>query len=311
MVVSDHLTEIAEVVLQAVLRLAHRHLVDKHGPPACRDDNKLVEPGFAIVAYGKLGGIELGYGSDLDLVFLHGNEGDELGTQGAKAIDNDVFFARLGQRIIHMMTAHTPAGVLYEVDMRLRPSGASGMLVSSMTAFTEYQHNDAWTWEHQALVRARVVAGDALIAGRFAAVRCEVLCRRRDVMVLRREVREMRERMRAEMGQRDAAKFDLKQDVGGIADIEFMVQYGVLAWASTHPELLRYTDNIRLLEGLAQAGVMSAQDVDVLSNIYRAYRAKVHQLTLLKEPIVVEAHAFAEQRQAVMRVWRTLLEDNE
>jgi glutamate-ammonia-ligase adenylyltransferase len=310
MVVSDHLTEIAEVVLQAVLRLARRHLTDRHGPPACRIGNEVAEPGFAVVAYGKLGGIELGYGSDLDLVFLHGSEGEELGTQGAKAIDNNVFFARLGQRMIHMLTAHTPAGVLYEVDMRLRPSGASGMLVSSMATFTEYQRHDAWTWEHQALVRARVVTGDAPVAERFAAIRREVLGRRRDAAQLRREVREMRERMRAELGQRDAGKFDLKQDAGGIADIEFMVQYGVLAWASMRPELLRYTDNIRLLEGLARADAMSVQDADILSDIYRVYRAKVHQLTLLQEPTVVDAHAFAEQRRAVARVWRTLLESD-
>ena len=311
MVVSDHLTEIAEVVLQAVLRLARQHLIDRHGSPCCRIDGQVVEPGFAVLAYGKLGGIELGYGSDLDLVFLHGSEGEELGTQGAKAIDNNVFFARLGQRIIHMITAHTPAGVLYEVDMRLRPNGAAGMLVSSMAAFAEYQHHAAWTWEHQALVRARVVAGDAPVAERFAAIRRDVLGRQRDGAQLRREVREMRERMRAELGQRDAAKFDLKQDVGGIADIEFMVQYGVLAWAFTHPELLRYTDNIRLLEGLARAGAMTAQDADLLSDIYRVYRAKVHQLTLLKEPIVADAHAFDEQRQAVVRMWRTLLERDE
>jgi glutamate-ammonia-ligase adenylyltransferase len=310
MVVSDHLTEIAEVVLEAVLRLARRHLIDRHGPPCCRVDGKTVEPGFVIIAYGKLGGIELGYGSDLDLVFLHGSEGEELGTQGAKPIDNSVFFARLGQRIIHMMTAHTPAGVLYDVDVRLRPSGASGMLVSGMAAFAEYQRHDAWTWEHQALVRARPVAGDAPVAARFAAIRREVLGRPRDAAQLRREVREMRERMRAELGQRDGEKFDLKQDAGGIADIEFMVQYSVLAWACAHPELLRYTDNIRLLEGLAQAGAIDRQDADLLSDIYRAYRAKVHQLTLLKEPTVVDARAFAGQRQAVMRVWRAVLEDN-
>jgi len=311
MVVSDHLTEIAEVVLQAVLGLARDHLIERHGPPRCRIDGDEMEPGFAILGYGKLGGIELGYGSDLDLVFLHGSEGEELGTQGAKAIDNNVFFARLGQRIIHMITAHTPAGVLYEVDMRLRPSGSAGMLVSSMTAFAEYQRHDAWTWEHQALVRARIVAGDGAVAQRYAAIRREVLGRQRDIGQLRREVREMRERMRAELGQRDAAKFALKQDAGGIADIEFMVQYGVLAWAFTHPELLRYTDNIRLLEGLARTGAMSAQDAELLSDIYRVYRAKVHQLTLLKEPIVVDAQAFAEQRRAVMRVWRTLLEDDD
>ncbi len=311
MVVSDHLTEIAEVVLKAVLRLACEHLIERHGPPACLIDDEQVEPGFAIIGYGKLGGIELGYGSDLDLVFLHGSGGEALGTQGSKPIDNNVFFARLGQRIIHMMTAHTPAGVLYEVDMRLRPSGSSGMLVSSMAAFAEYQRHEAWTWEHQALVRARVVAGDPVVAEHYAAIRREVLGRERDRAQLRREVREMRERMRTELGQRDPARFDLKQDAGGIADIEFMVQYGVLAWANTHPELLRYTDNIRLLEGLARSGVMTTRDTELLSDIYRVYRAKVHQLTLLKEPIVVDAQAFAEQRRAVARLWRALMEGGE
>jgi glutamate-ammonia-ligase adenylyltransferase len=311
MVVSDHLTEIAEVAVGAALRLAREHLVTRHGTPRCRIDGELVEPGFAIIGYGKLGGIELGYGSDLDLVFLHGSEGEELGTQGTKPIDNTVFFARLGQRIIHMLTAHTPAGVLYEVDMRLRPSGASGMLVSSAAAFAEYQRHDAWTWEHQALVRARVLVGDPSLVERFTAIRREVLGRQREGTQLRREVREMRERMRAELGQRQTDRFDLKQDAGGIADIEFMVQYGVLAWAHTYPQLLTFTDNIRLLEGFARAGLMSAADADLLSDIYRAYRAKVHQLTLLKEPAVVEAQAYADKRAAVLRLWNILLESGE
>ena len=311
MVVSDHLTEVAEVALRAALRLAREHLIARHGAPRCRINGEITEPGFAIIGYGKLGGIELGYGSDLDLVFLHGSEGEELGTHGAKTIDNSVFFARLGQRIIHMLTAHTPEGVLYEVDMRLRPSGASGMLVSSVAAFAEYQRADAWTWEHQALVRARAVAGDAEVAERFAAIRREVLGRRREGGQLRREVREMRARMRAELGQRKPARFDLKQDAGGIADIEFMVQYGVLAWAHAHPQLLRYTDNIRLLEGFAQAGLMAAQDAALLSDIYRLYRAKVHQLTLLKEPTVVDAAEFADSREAVLRLWRMLMESSE
>ena len=310
MVVSDHLTEIAEVVLSAVLRLAREHLIARHGAPRCRVDGEVVEPGFAVVGYGKLGGIELGYGSDLDLVFLHGSQGEELGSAGPKAIDNSVFFARLGQRIIHMMTAHTPAGVLYDVDMRLRPSGAAGMLVSSVASFAEYQRQDAWTWEHQALVRARAVAGDKAVAERFADVRRNVLSRRRDTAQLRREVREMRERMRAELGRQHVDKFDLKQDGGGIADIEFMVQYGVLAWANQHPELLRYTDNIRLLEGFARAGLMAAPDAALLSDVYRVYRARVHQLTLLKEPAVVDAHVFAEYREAVLHIWKAMLESD-
>src|SRR3569623_1465068 len=283
MIVSDHLTEIAEVSLRTLLRLARAHLTARHGAPQCRDDGKTFEPGFAIVGYGKLGGIELGYGSDLDLVFLHGSVGEELGTQGAKPIDNAVYFARVGQRIIHMATAHTPSGVLYEIDKRLRTSGASGLLVSSFAAFADYQRRSAWTWEHQALVRDREV--------------------------LRREVREMRQRMRDELGQRDAARFDLKQDAGGIADIEFMVQFAALAWACEHPELLRYTDNIRLLEGVAGAGLMAAADAQLLSDAYRAYRASVHQLTLQDEPALVAAEVYAELRAEVLRIWRALMEE--
>lgn len=308
MIVSDHLTEIAEVSLGALLRLARAHLTARHGMPRCRDGERTFEPGFAIVGYGKLGGIELGYGSDLDLVFLHGSAGEELGTQGARSIDNAVYFARLGQRLIHMATAYTPSGVLYEIDMRLRPSGASGLLVSSLAAFADYQRKSAWTWEHQALVRARPVAGDLGLAAAFEAVRREVLSRPRDREVLRREVREMRQRMRDELGRRDPARFDLKQDPGGIADIEFMVQYAALAWACEHPELLRYTDNIRLLEGMAGAGLMAAADAQLLSDAYRAYRASVHQLTLQDEPALVAAEAYAELRAEVLRIWRALME---
>src|SRR3569623_300384 len=216
---------------------------------------------------------------------------------------------KVGQRIIHMATAHTPSGVLYEIDMRLRPSGASGLLVSSIAAFADYQRKDAWTWEHQALVRARMVAGDAAVAAAVDTVRREVLARRRVPAVLRREVREMRQRMRDELGQSDPAQFDLKQDAGGIADIEFMVQYGVLAWACDFPELLRYTDNIRLLAGMAGAGLMTAADAQLLSDAYRSYRASVHQRTLQDEPARVPAAAFAELRVEVLRLWRALMEE--
>ncbi len=309
MVVSDHLSEIAEVTLAAVLHLAREHLLARHGVPRCHGgDGEEREPGFAIVGYGKLGGIELGYGSDLDLVFLHDSEGEELGSDGAKPLDNPVYFARLGQRIIHICTAHTPAGVLYDVDMRLRPSGNAGMLVSSMAAFEAYQRQEAWTWEHQALVRARVVAGDARLAERFASVRREILARPRERTELRREVCEMRARMRAELGHPEPTRFDLKQDSGGIADIEFMVQYAVLAGGHEHPELLRYTDNIRQLEGLSQAGLLPAADASLLSDAYRSYRARLHRLTLQQENAVVDAEEFGEQRAQVTRIWRDLME---
>lgn len=308
MVVSDHLTDIAEVILRHVLALAADHLQARHGTPRCEVDGKTTAPGFAVVAYGKLGGIELSYGSDLDLVFLHDSRGANQHTEGPKSVENALYFARLGQRMVHFLTAHTPAGTLYEVDTRLRPSGASGFLVSGLEAFAEYQRQQAWTWEHQALVRARVVAGSEAIARDFQGVRQEILCRSRDRAALQAEVRKMRERMRRELSKGGGDRFDIKQDPGGIADIEFMVQYGVLGWANEHPELARWTDNIRILETLAQTGAMAAEDSQCLADAYRAYRQRVHQLTLQQSPAVVPAAEFAEQRQAVLDIWSRWLE---
>ncbi|MCK5639934.1 MAG: bifunctional [glutamate--ammonia ligase]-adenylyl-L-tyrosine phosphorylase/[glutamate--ammonia-ligase] adenylyltransferase, partial [Gammaproteobacteria bacterium] len=193
MVVSDHLTNIAEVLLDEALTLAWNYLVARHGRPWCGDEH-LCETGFAVIAYGKMGGLELGYGSDLDLVFLHSSDSEGRGTNGDKPVDNAVFYARLAQRTLHILGARTSAGVLYEVDMRLRPSGASGLMVSSVQAFADYEHKQAWTWEHQALVRARMVAGDPAIASQFDAIRREVLGQSRDKDALRKEVQEMRER---------------------------------------------------------------------------------------------------------------------
>ncbi|MCB1719988.1 MAG: bifunctional glutamine synthetase adenylyltransferase/deadenyltransferase, partial [Candidatus Competibacteraceae bacterium] len=181
--------------------------------------------------------------SDLDLVFLHDSAGDPQVTAGPRQIDNAAFFAKLLQRILHLLTTRTGAGDLYEVDTRLRPSGRAGLLVSSFEAFAEYQRSQAWTWEHQALLRTRVVAGPVALADRFAAIRREILQRERDPVALRQEVRDMRERMRAELDASTEENFDLKQGPGGIADIEFMVQYAVLANAWRWPDLLIFTDN--------------------------------------------------------------------
>ncbi len=256
MVVSDYLTEIAEVAVSRVLALTFRHLSGKHGRPgAIQGDGT----GFMVLGYGKMGGIELGYGSDLDLVFLHGSDSVSAMTDGGKQISNDQFYMRLGQRMIHMMTTQTSSGQLYEVDMRLRPDGNKGMLVRSLSSFAGYQANDAWTWEHQALVRARPVAGDPLLAERFGRVRREILCLEREAEGLRKDVREMRERMRENLDKTRGGRFDLKQGRGGIADIEFMVQYSVLRWAARHPELADWTDNVRLLETLARLELLPWQ----------------------------------------------------
>ena len=316
MKVSDYLTWLAEAILEQVLALAWRHTVARHGAPR-RPDGTLCDPGFVIVGYGKVGGIELGHGSDLDLVFIH--DGDpQAETDGAKPIDGAQFFTRLGQRIIHLITTQTNSGQLYEVDMRLRPSGAAGLLVSSLGAFARYQENEAWTWEHQALVRARVLVGSTDVGRQFQAVRASVLGRERDLQKLRQEVSEMRAKMRDNLGTRTTAagkganafeptaRFDLKQDAGGIVDIEFMVQYAALAWSREHPALLRYTDNIRILEGLEEAGLMAAADAGLLREAYKAYRSAAHRQALQNDPGVVAGDQFATERREVMRIWAQL-----
>ena len=303
MKVSDHLTAIAEVVLEQVLKLALAQLTARYGHPRCVDDGGQRAAGFCIVAYGKLGGIELGYGSDLDLVFLHDSSGEQQYTDGEHRVDNTVYLVRAGQRIIHMLNTQTMSGVLYEVDMRLRPSGNSGLLVTSIGAFDSYQREQAWTWEHQALVRARVVAGDAIVQRRFEQIRKAILCQPRDPVVLCEEVLKMRERMRAELDTREVGVLDLKQGAGGIADIEFMVQYGALRWAHAYPELIRYTDNVRILDSFADAEVMDAADRDLLNLAYRRYREAVHRATLQDRAAQVPASEFAQLSAAVQEVW--------
>ncbi len=317
MKVSDHLSWIAEVILDEALEQAWRHLVSRHGRPVCKiepGEDSLCDKGFAIIGYGKLGGNELGYSSDLDMVFLHGSESNNLMTlgdkdKGEKPVAVPVFFARLGQRIIHLLTAHTSAGVLYEADMRLRPDGASGLLVTNLKSYRDYQLKKAWLWEHQALVRARVVAGDPQIAEQFDVIRREVLSQQRDHEVLRKEVLDMRIRMRKELSKEKKGLFDLKQGAGGIVDIEFMVQYGVLAWAFEKPELLEYTDNIRLLEALASADLMAKSDVEVLSDAYRTFRARLHKIALQEQPGLVDIEEYSELSAAVRRIWLEWLEN--
>ncbi|MCB1778028.1 MAG: bifunctional [glutamate--ammonia ligase]-adenylyl-L-tyrosine phosphorylase/[glutamate--ammonia-ligase] adenylyltransferase, partial [Candidatus Competibacteraceae bacterium] len=287
MMVSDHLTEIAETLLRKVLELAWAHLSPRFGQPRCRVAGVERDAQFAIIAYGKLGGIELNYGSDLDLVFLHDSVGDAQLTSGPRQIDNAAFFTKLLQRILHLLTTRTGAGDLYEVDTRLRPSGRAGLLVSSFEAFTEYQRSQAWTWEHQALLRTRVVAGPAALAERFAAIRREILQQERDPVALRQEVRDMRERMRTELDASTKEHFDLKQGRGGIADIEFIVQYAVLANAWRWPDLLIFTDNIRQIDGLARFGVLSIADAVRLRHAYRVLRRRIHQLKLQECPALI------------------------
>jgi [glutamine synthetase] adenylyltransferase / [glutamine synthetase]-adenylyl-L-tyrosine phosphorylase len=304
MVVSDYLTWIAEAVVEHVIRLAFQEMVGRHGyPPGCSDQ----QTGFAVVGYGKMGGIELGFSSDLDMVFLHGSVDRNGITNGKKPVSVDVFYARMAQRIIHIMTTRTPSGILYEVDMRLRPNGNSGMLVSSLETFEIYQRNSAWTWEHQALVRARVVAGDSQVKVRFDQIRQTILGEPRDVVKLQNEVVEMREKMRTNLDKSNPQQFDLKQGLGGIVDIEFMVQYAVLRWAHEHPQLLAWSDNIRLLEALAKLGLLDNQAAERLMGIYKVLRAAYHRSALQDQPAMVTQQQLIEERALVTEIWACLM----
>ncbi len=314
MKVSDQLTDIAEVVLQQALDIAWSELVERYGSPFCKDSNGERPTEFGIVAYGKLGGLELGYGSDLDLVFVHDSAGDDQQTDGENQLDNSMFFARLAKRVVSILTMQTLSGPLYEIDTRLRPSGRSGLLVTSLAAFERYQREDAWTWEHQALLRSRPVAGSATIADAFNGVRIRVLQDnvRRDS--LRDEVQKMRVRMRSELSKGDADTFDVKQDAGGIGDIEFLVQYLVLKGAGTNVELLRYTDNIRQIEELQKAQIITAEEATLLSDVYRAYRESINRLSLAGRPGLIPAEDFLAEEFSVFRkliqdLWIKYFED--
>ncbi|WP_417226794.1 bifunctional [glutamate--ammonia ligase]-adenylyl-L-tyrosine phosphorylase/[glutamate--ammonia-ligase] adenylyltransferase [Amphritea sp.] len=308
MKVSDYLTWLAEVILDVVLDIAWRQLSEKHGVPL-KSPGIACDPDFIIVGYGKLGGIELSYGSDLDLVFIHDADAS-LYTEGKKPIANSVFFTRLGQKIIHILNTFTTGGDLYEVDMRLRPSGKSGLLVSSLKAFAEYQEKEAWTWEHQALVRARVITGSASLKAKFEQVRSDILSQPRDLTRLSTEVVQMREKMRNHLGtaEKDSdALFNLKQDRGGIVDIEFIVQYSALAFAHQYPELIEYTDNIRILDAMENTGVMAEEDTQILREAYKDYRSVGHRQVLQGRANSVSANELEEYRQAVTRIWTAQL----
>lgn len=287
---SDYLTFLAEAVLEQALDLAWRENAERFP--------EFAEPrgarSFVIVGYGKLGGIELGPGSDLDLVFIH-----DL-PEGAGQ-----FLHRLVRRLLHVITVPTYLGSLYEVDMRLRPSGKSGTMVSSLTAFRDYQLGEAWVWEHQALVRARGVAGDPDLIARFETVRREVLCRPRDADDLRVEVLKMRRRMTEHLGEED-----LKQASGGIVDIEFMVQYLVLAHAHQHPDLAVYTDNMRILETAERLGLLPADMAGDLRAAYLALRSEWHRSVLDLPDTERAAEVLSRHRDRVRGAWADIFGDD-
>jgi glutamate-ammonia-ligase adenylyltransferase len=307
MQVSDRLTDIAELIIERALLLAWQQLTPQLGTPMCVDGEILRPVHICVVGYGKLGGMELSYSSDLDLVFLHDSTGIRQETQGARTIDNQVFFVRFAQRLVHMLTMHSAAGRLYEVDMRLRPSGKGGMLITSIDAFTEYQRKEAWSWEHQALLHARSVAGERRLRDRFEQVRMDVLAHNVRRETLREQVRAMRNRMRHELSRAGPGEFDLKQDPGGIADIEFLAQFWALWWAGTYPPVAMFSDTIRQLESVASANLVPQEQIDTLTATYRLYRTYLHHRALEGKGALMPAVEFASQRRAIVTIWDSVM----
>jgi [glutamine synthetase] adenylyltransferase / [glutamine synthetase]-adenylyl-L-tyrosine phosphorylase len=309
MKVSDYMTWIAETIVTEVLSLAWQQLTARHGFPANKQ-GQVGECDFVVIAYGKLGGLELSYGSDLDLVFLHDGHSELDTTSTASPLNSTAFYVQLGQKMLALLSTQTLMGKLYEIDLRLRPSGASGALVSTVESFRRYQQDSAWTWEHQALVRTRVIAGSATLASRFIEVRNAVLGKPRDLATLQNDILSMRERMLKQHGSRNAEQFDIKQDAGGLIDIEFIVQYAVLVHAAQHPALLRWSDNMRLLDALADAAVMPPATAKHLQALYLHYREQLHKLALNMQSSVVPAIQFANERAQVRQMWESVFSDS-
>jgi glutamate-ammonia-ligase adenylyltransferase len=306
MKVSDHLTYIAETVLSQVLDICWQTVVKKYGVPQSIKRQGIEHCGFTIVAYGKVGGFEMGYQSDLDIVFLHNGGADQ--THGAdRQVDSTTFYSYLGQRIINMLTRHTPAGSLYSADMRLRPGGASGMIVSQIEGYQDYMENHAWTWEHQALIRARPIAGDSHIGQQFEQIRKHILTRKRQSDELRKEVREMREKMRNQRLKTDKETIDLKQSKGGIVDIEFLVQYLILNHAHAYPEIVVWTDNIRLLESLDACGIIAPEQSEMLQKAYVAMRQVIHHLNLQEKKLTPDEDRFDPVRKQVAQMYDKIM----
>ncbi|WP_009913498.1 bifunctional [glutamate--ammonia ligase]-adenylyl-L-tyrosine phosphorylase/[glutamate--ammonia-ligase] adenylyltransferase, partial [Burkholderia humptydooensis] len=287
--VSDRLSELADAMLDVTIEVVWSQLAKRHRDTPC----------FAAIAYGKLGGKELGYASDLDLIFLY-DDPDE------RAADVYTTFAR---RLITWLTTATGAGTLFDIDLRLRPNGEAGLLVTDLDAFRRYQlregdaANTAWVWEHQALTRARYSAGDARIGAAFEAIRVQVLTMPRDAAVLAKEIVEMRGKVLAGHPN-TAGLFDLKHDRGGMVDIEFVVQYWVLLHAAQHPEMIRNTGNIALLREVSRFGLMSGEEAETVGAAYRTYRKLQHRLRLDgMEKARVEPGRVAAERQAVAALW--------
>ncbi len=310
MKVSDSLTFISEVVLESCLMRAFDELVVKHGYPLDLQGERLTREacGFAVIGYGKLGGIEMSYASDLDVVFLH-RVSEQAMTDGEKhPISGMKFATRLVQKLITYLTTQTRDGRAYELDMRLRPSGNAGVMVVSINAFEHYQKDKAWAWEHQALVRARGICGDRAVIDYFDLVRLSVLTTKRQLCDIKAEVLEMREKMKTHLSQHQQDKFHLKQDTGGLVDIEFMAQFAVLGFAHQYPELAKWSDNVRIFETVAQTNLWSGEVCQTLTQAYLDIRKATHIQALNEQKSVVDNAPWQAVRQKVQAIWQQVFE---
>jgi glutamate-ammonia-ligase adenylyltransferase len=291
--VADDLSALADAVLEITLRWAWAALKQRHR----------AAPNFAVIAYGKLGGKELGYGSDLDVVFLY-DDRDEDDKDRAQEV-----YGHFVRKLITWLTLRTAAGELFDIDTALRPNGGSGLLVTSIEAFERYQlgrgSNTAWTWEHQAITRARFCAGTPALGPRFEQVRRGVLTAPRDAAALREEIRAMREKVRAAHPVRPG-RFDVKHSPGGMMDVEFAVQYLVLAQAGTHPGLLDNVGNIALLQRAEDAGLLPAGIGHAAADAYRELRRAQHLARLDEQPTHFEPQALAAHGAAVLALWHAV-----
>lgn len=308
--VSNHLSQLAESILHQAVDLAWGQMEAKFGVPVCETHGpmSIQNKGFAVIGFGKLGGWELGYGSDLDLVFVHSCVGNQE-TLGSKATESIKFYIKLAQRIMHILTIKTGLGLLYEVDMRLRPSGNAGLLVCHIDGFASYQMDNAWTWEHQALCRARFISGDTPLKVQFDKIRFDTLSKPRVLKELASEVVDMREKMRKHLATGDSTQLDLKQRKGGIADIEFITQFMVLAYTEHHPALAKRTDNIRILEDLAKFALLTNQEARLLTEAYLTFRNKMHRLALQNEKWAEATEELTKHQANVETIWDKYLQN--
>ena len=305
MKISDHLTYLAEAIIGAVVNMAWKAVSQRFGVPEHLGEN---EKGFAVIGYGKLGGIELGYNSDLDLVFLHNAPENSETVGGRKSVSSHQFYLKLAQKINSIFNLNTSAGVLYEVDMRLRPSGKAGLLVSTFNAYDFYQKNEAWTWESQALVRARCVYGTESLKAEFDQIRQSTLAKKRDVVTLKTDITGMRAKMYQHLTQPQAVEFNLKTDKGGITDIEFIAQHLVLENAETSPEMAVWSDNVRIFDTAMAYGILTEPAGEQLKHCYTAMRNRIHHLNLLRQPSCVPMSEFEAERNFVGQIWSQIFQ---